>query len=299
MQIRFNNANRATITVHQWDYGQTLEFESVPEDSEVHFPMPDTEDMAVVAVSESSCRIPNATLTMPNNMKAYLYQRDENSGTTIKTIVIRVIPRPQPEGYVYNPDDEEILNYNDLKDRIEAIVTAAENGEYDGTDGQDGASAYEIAVENGFVGTEQQWLASLKGETGAAGAKGDKGDKGDTGAYYHEYSTTEQVVGAWIDGKPLYEKTLTIETTARADQTYNFSDIGIPENTDFLNIKYHYIANNGEVGSVWRSDRMIYRVFANKTSKTLTVAVGGSQPPVPFTNYITIYYTKTSDTAAS
>lgn len=27
--------------------------------------------------------------------------------------------------------------------------------------GQNGASAYELAVENGFVGTEQQWLDSL------------------------------------------------------------------------------------------------------------------------------------------
>lgn len=32
----------------------------------------------------------------------------------------------------------------------------------DGTDGADGKSAYEIAVENGFVGTEAEWLESLK-----------------------------------------------------------------------------------------------------------------------------------------
>ena len=48
--------------------------------------------------------------------------------------------------------------------------------------GIDGASAYEIAVADGFVGTESEWLASLKGEQGDTGAKGDKGDKGDTGA---------------------------------------------------------------------------------------------------------------------
>ncbi len=38
-----------------------------------------------------------------------------------------------------------------------------------------GKSAYDIAVENGFLGDEKEWLASLKGE------KGDKGDKGDAG----------------------------------------------------------------------------------------------------------------------
>lgn len=32
-----------------------------------------------------------------------------------------------------------------------------------------GASAYEIAVANGFVGTEEEWLASLKGEKGDSG----------------------------------------------------------------------------------------------------------------------------------
>jgi len=39
-----------------------------------------------------------------------------------------------------------------------------------------GKSAYEIAVDNGYVGTEAQWLASLKG------AKGDRGPTGATGA---------------------------------------------------------------------------------------------------------------------
>lgn len=34
----------------------------------------------------------------------------------------------------------------------------------DGNDGADGKSAYKIAVENGFVGTEEEWLESLKGE---------------------------------------------------------------------------------------------------------------------------------------
>lgn len=35
-----------------------------------------------------------------------------------------------------------------------------------GVDGKDGKSAYEVAVENGFIGTEQEWLESLKGEKG-------------------------------------------------------------------------------------------------------------------------------------
>ncbi|KRM92866.1 minor structural protein [Loigolactobacillus rennini DSM 20253] len=38
----------------------------------------------------------------------------------------------------------------------------------DGNDGHDGQSAYDIAVAAGFEGTKEQWLASLKGDTGAS-----------------------------------------------------------------------------------------------------------------------------------
>ena len=39
----------------------------------------------------------------------------------------------------------------------------------DGADGKDGLSAYEIALNNGFVGTESEWLDSLKGKDGIDG----------------------------------------------------------------------------------------------------------------------------------
>ena len=46
---------------------------------------------------------------------------------------------------------------------------------------KDGYSAYEIALNNGFVGTEEEWLASLKGEPGVAGANGKDGNAGKDG----------------------------------------------------------------------------------------------------------------------
>ena len=49
-----------------------------------------------------------------------------------------------------------------------------DNGELGGGSGTSGKSAYEIAVDNGFVGTETEWLESLKG------SDGDKGDNGTT-----------------------------------------------------------------------------------------------------------------------
>ena len=50
-----------------------------------------------------------------------------------------------------------------------------------GDDGAAGKSAYEIACDNGFEGTLDEWLASLVGKDGSAVAKGDKGDRGEQG----------------------------------------------------------------------------------------------------------------------
>ena len=51
---------------------------------------------------------------------------------------------------------------------------AGQDGQ-DGINGVNGLSAYQIAVSNGFIGTEQQWIVSLKGATGATGATGANG----------------------------------------------------------------------------------------------------------------------------
>lgn len=48
----------------------------------------------------------------------------------------------------------------------------------DGTNGQNGLSAYEIAKNGGFIGTEEEWLKSLKGADGAKGEKGEQGLQG-------------------------------------------------------------------------------------------------------------------------
>ena len=47
-----------------------------------------------------------------------------------------------------------------------------------GIQGERGESAYEIAVENGFAGTETDWLDSLQGDAGPAGPTGPEGPAG-------------------------------------------------------------------------------------------------------------------------
>ena len=57
----------------------------------------------------------------------------------------------------------------------------------DGLDGEDGKSAYELARDEGFSGTVSEWLVTLRGEKGdrgekgRAGAKGEPGEKGEPG----------------------------------------------------------------------------------------------------------------------
>lgn len=61
----------------------------------------------------------------------------------------------------------------DVYNQIMALLTTG--------GGTAGASAYDIAVSNGFEGTETEWLESLKGETGPQGSQGEKGETGEQG----------------------------------------------------------------------------------------------------------------------
>ena len=101
-----------------------------------------------------------------------------------------------------------------------ATGTAGTNG----TNGVNGKSAYEIAVENGYTGTEAQWLQSLVGATGATGAKGDtgaqgiQGEKGNTGATGSKGDTGEKgdkgdTGAAGADGKDMTVQGETVTDT--------------------------------------------------------------------------------------
>ncbi|WP_200860976.1 hypothetical protein [Agrococcus pavilionensis] len=65
-----------------------------------------------------------------------------------------------------------------------------------GEDGAPGASAYDVAVSNGFVGSEAAWLASLKGDPGGDGAPGDAGNDG---ASAYELAVANGFVGTEVE----------------------------------------------------------------------------------------------------
>ena len=68
-----------------------------------------------------------------------------------------------------------------------------------GADGNDGKSAYELAVDNGYTGTEEEWLASLKGTNGVTTVQTTKIDK-----------TCTFTADGWSDVVP-YTQTVAVE----------------------------------------------------------------------------------------
>ena len=70
-----------------------------------------------------------------------------------------------------------------------------------GSGGENGLSAYEIAVKHGFKGTEQEWLESLKG------SPGDPGEPGYTPVKGEDYFTADdktEMVREVIAALPVY-----------------------------------------------------------------------------------------------
>lgn len=73
----------------------------------------------------------------------------------------------------------------DLQTKLEEVTSKWEKLNTSITDKlstiKDGKSAYELAKEHGYVGTAEDWLASLKGERGERGQQGIQGQKGEQG----------------------------------------------------------------------------------------------------------------------
>lgn len=71
---------------------------------------------------------------------------------------------------IYYPEqDDKVDIAGDFEQLALSVEVALDNLEVDGTPGKDGKSAYEVAVDEGFKGTEEEWLESLKGEPGEPG----------------------------------------------------------------------------------------------------------------------------------
>ena len=92
----------------------------------------------------------------------------------------------------------------------------------DGLDGADGISAYQVAVDNGFVGTQVEWIASLHGLSGASGVNGTNGTNG-ISAY--QVAVSNGFVGTEAQWITTLKGEQGVQGIAGADGTMTFSDL--------------------------------------------------------------------------
>ena len=116
-----------------------------------------------------------------------------------KEVVIRFTSSPVQvfEGadkIVYTSDDVIEQALMQMQIEVQRAIDAAKKAE-----GTAGKSAYEIAVLNGFEGSETEWLSSLKGEKGEDGVDGVAGEIKPIGAF----SSEKELVSAYPDGSSL------------------------------------------------------------------------------------------------
>ena len=128
----------------------------------------------VLGTEGTTCLLP-AELH-PGTVKMSLFGYDAESDTTLRATTVPVTLHIRPSGFVEDgatpiPPTPDL--YTQLLKKLSEMQT--------GANGKDGSSAYEIAIENGFVGTAAEWLESLKGKDGIDGKDGLPGKDGADG----------------------------------------------------------------------------------------------------------------------
>ena len=171
----------------------------------------------VLGTEGTTCLLP-AELH-PGAVKMSLFGYDAESDTTVRATTVPVTLHIRPSGFVADGDtsipptpdlythllkklDEKAAGLQNGKDGFSPKVKAEQmesgvvitivdaDGETsatlhngaNGEKGTDGKSAYQIAVEQGYQGSESDWLSSLKGDKGEKGNTGAKGNPGQDGA---------------------------------------------------------------------------------------------------------------------
>ena len=128
----------------------------------------------VLGTEGTTCLLP-AELH-PGTVKMGLFGYDAESDTTLRATTVPVTLHIRPSGFVEDgatPIPPTTDLYTQLLKKLSEMQT--------GANGKDGRSAYEIAIENGFVGTAAEWLESLKGRDGIDGKDGLPGKDGADG----------------------------------------------------------------------------------------------------------------------
>lgn len=112
----------------------------------------------------------------------------------------------------------------------------------------------------------------------------------------NEYSTEEQRIGIWIDGKPLYRKSImkTINSSVSAD-------LGSISDIDYINVvdgctKFTSGSNSYYVPtSTYETSNNYSKLFIQKNNSTNIATIKWTGNSTTGTIYATVEYTKTTD----
>lgn len=152
------------------------------------------------AVKDSKEVLQNPPKIVDGNWYIYDYVNDTYQDSGINAVgnaftIVKTYPSIQAMEDDYNNpevktgqfvmiDTGDVENEEDSRLYLKGDTEWKFISDLSGAQGIQGLSAYQVAVQHGFEGTEAEWLISLKGEKGETGPKGDKGntgEKGDTG----------------------------------------------------------------------------------------------------------------------
>ena len=147
-----------------------------------------------------------------------------------------------------------------------------------GENGADGKSAYEIAKERGFVGSIDDWLATLKGDKGDQGEKGEQGPQGPQGPAGEK--------GA--DGAPGKDGKDGLTTSIKiGENTYTHiaGTITLPESLLDTTIGSDFTVTN-TVGGITAGEN----ITADMTLKAIIIKMLGGSSPVPPVSSLKAYF---------
>lgn len=124
----------------------------------------------VLGTDGLSCLLPVEIHAGAVKMSVFGYDAENTEGLRATTVPITLNIRQS--GFVGDDDNNPIPPTPDLYTQLLQKINQAEHGK----------SAYDIAIRHGFVGTESEWLESLKGSDGKDGVDGKDGENGVDGA---------------------------------------------------------------------------------------------------------------------
>lgn len=162
------------------------------------------------AVKDSKEVLQNPPKIVDGNWYIYDYVNDTYQDSGINAVgdaftIVKTYPSIQAMEDDYNNpevktgqfvmiDTGDVENEEDSRLYLKGDTEWKFISDLSGAQGIQGLSAYQVAVQHGFEGTEAEWLISLKGEKGDSGEKGEKGDPGS------DASVTKQNVEAVLTG---------------------------------------------------------------------------------------------------